>query len=381
MRHCIFLFVLCLLLAGCAQPQPEPAAETTLPSAPQPTAATTAATEPPDPLQLILQGMTTEEKVGQLFLARCPAENAISDIQDYHLGGYILFGRDFQKETPDSLRQTLQAYQDAASLPMLMAVDEEGGSVCRVSSNPVFRASRFPSPREAYAQGGLEQVLSVETEKARLLHSLGINVNMGPVCDITTDAGAFMYPRSLGEGPRETGRFAASAVQIMKQQKVGSVLKHFPGYGNTADTHTGMATDQRTLEELEQQALIPFSSGIQAGCDAILISHTIVSAFDPELPASLDPSIHRYLRETMGFEGVIITDDLVMQAITDSFGTEEAAVLAVLAGNDLLCSTEYPLQYPAVLQAVQEGRISMEQLNAAVMRILRWKQALGLICE
>lgn len=330
-------------------------------------------------MQMLLDAMTVEEKVGQLFLARCSAMMAVQDIGSYHLGGYILFGQDFDGETPDSFRTKIAQYQAASPIPLLIAVDEEGGTVCRVSSRRAFRSSRFPSPREAYAEGGMEPVLAVEMEKAALLRDLGINVNMGPVCDITTDSGSFLYARSLGEGPEETGRFASSTVQIYGNYKLGSVLKHFPGYGNNPDTHTQMVRDDRSLEELEKADLIPFAAAIQSGADAVLVSHNIISALDDTAPASLSPAVHDYLRNTMGFAGVIVTDDLVMQAITDRYGPEEAAVLAVLAGNDLLCSTEYQIQYPAVLEAVQSGRISVEQLDASVMRILKWKKELGLI--
>ena len=109
------------------------------------------------------------------------------------------------------------------------------------------------------------------------------------------------------------------------------------------------------------------------------MSHNIVTAMDAEFPASLSPAVHDYLRSAMGFEGVIVTDDLVMEAITKAYGPEEAAVLAVLAGNDLLCSSEYQIQYPAVLGAVRSGRISTDRLDASVMRILQWKKELGLI--
>ena len=379
MRHFSLFLILSLLLAGCAPAQPAVSPDMTFPS---PTEAPTLATEPPaptDPMDALLASMTVEEKVGQLFLARCPAEGAMEDLLAYHLGGYLLFGQDFDNETPDSLRQTLTAWQCAAPIPLLIAVDEEGGTVCRVSSHSAFRSRRFPSPRESYAAGGMEQVLSTETEKAALLSGLGINVNMGPICDIATNAGSFMYRRSLGHTPEETGRFASATVQIYGNHRLGSVLKHFPGYGNNADTHTDIITDRRSLEELEETDLLPFSAGISAGADAILVSHTIVTAMDAEYPASLSPAVHDYLRREMGFEGVIVTDDLVMEAITESYGAEEAAVLAVLAGNDLLCSSEYRIQYPAVLAAVESGRISMEQLDESVMRILQWKRELGLI--
>jgi beta-N-acetylhexosaminidase len=225
----------------------------------------------------------------------------------------------------------------------------------------------------------MEAVLLCEKEKCLLLSSVGINVNLAPVCDITTDPSAFLYDRSLGQSPEITSEFIRDTVLEMNSNKIGSCLKHFPGYGNNADTHVGMAVDHRSLEELENRDLLPFAAGIQAGADAILVSHTIVEALDPVLPASLSPAVHDYLRNTMGFQGVIVTDDLVMQAITDTYGAGEAAVLAVLAGNDLLCSTEYTLQYEAVLTAVLEGRISIDVLNDAVRNVLEWKIELGLI--
>ena len=332
-----------------------------------------------DPVEALLNAMTVEEKVGQLFLARCPDINAVRDIQTYHLGGYILFGRDFTGQTPQSITATLASYQEAAKIPMLIAVDEEGGTVTRVSSYKAFRGSRFPSPRNLYNQGGLSLLLDTEAEKCRLLTGLGIQVNMAPVCDITTNARSFMYSRSLGLSAQKTAEAIAAMVQVAKENGIGAVLKHFPGYGNNTDTHTGIAVDNRPLAELESNDLVPFAAGIQAGCDAILVSHTFVNAMDTQFPASLSLSVHRYLRNRMGFDGVIVTDDLAMGAITDLYGTEEAAVLAVLSGNDLLCCSEYAIQYQAVLEAVQDGRISQNILDQAVRRVLRWKQSLGLL--
>ena len=379
MKPICLLTALLILLCGCSH-----IPEETLPSTQPPTVEVTQETLPPateaaDPLEQLLSIMPTEYKVGQLFLARCPETNGVEDIKTYHLGGYILFGRDFENQTPESLAATLSQYQLASPIPLLIAVDEEGGSVCRVSSNPAFRSHRFPSPRNLFLSGNMEAVLEAEAEKAALLSGLGINTNLAPVCDITTKPGAFLYSRSLGQDPETVGEFAAGALQIMEDHGIGGVLKHFPGYGNNADTHTGIATDDRSLDQLESCDLIPFQRGIDAGCDAIMMSHNIVSAMDAAYPASLSPAVHDYLRETMGFTGVIVTDDLDMGAITETYGAGEAAVLAVLAGNDLLCSTEYPTQYEAVLEAVTSGRISMEILDAAVLRILKWKQSLGLL--
>ena len=387
MRY-VALLISMLLLVGCAAPLPaEDDAPPSTPSQAVPETSDvvqTVPTEPtpteaPDPVRQLLNQMTLEERVGQLFFARCQPDTALTDIQTYHLGGFVLFASDFEGQTPDSFREKVEGYQSAASIPLLLGVDEEGGTVTRISRYSAFRSSPFPSPRTSFAQGGMEQVLAVETEKCQLLRSLGINVNLGPVCDISQDSEAFMYARSLGQDAQTTASFVSQTVDIMNQSQIGSVLKHFPGYGNNTDTHTGIAVDTRSLEALENQDLVPFAAGIEADCGAILVSHTIVQALDDTLPASLSPAVHQYLRQEMGFEGVILTDDLVMQAITDQYGAGEAAVMAVLAGNDLLCSTDYAIQYQAVYDAVMAGRIDLDTLNAAAGRVLRWKINLGLL--
>lgn len=384
------VFLCCLLLAGCASGSvPVSAATPTLPetlptetvpadvpTVPEPMSAVPA---PVDPVRQMISDMSLEQRVGQLFLARCNADTAAADIRQYHLGGLVLFGSDFENQTPDSMCQTIAAYQNSAEKPLLIAVDEEGGDVTRISQFPAFRDRRFSSLRKRYDQGGLEGVLAEEEEKCRLLSDLGINVNLGPVCDITTEPEAFMYSRSLGQDAQKTAEVTASTVNLMNAFSIGSVLKHFPGYGNNVDTHTGIAVDTRALSELEERDLVPFTAGIQAGCGAVMVGHIIVEALDRELPASLSPAVHRYLREELGFSGVIMTDDLVMQAITDQYGAGEAAVMAVLAGNDLLCSTEYAVQYQAVLQAVLDGRIDIDVLNSALRNVLEWKISLGLL--
>ena len=385
MRKYLLLILCCLLLAGCGMKSVP--AETALPSLPETVPATAPAvpettvpeTTPPDPVRQMISDMSLEQRVGQLFLARCNAETAIQDIQQYHLGGLVLFGEDFENQSMESMRQTIGAYQDAAEKPLLIAVDEEGGDVTRISRFSAFRERRFSSLRTRYDLGGLDAVLAEEDEKCRLLSDLGINVNLGPVCDITTDPTAFMYTRSLGQDAQTTADVTAAIVNLMRDFRVGSVLKHFPGYGNNADTHTGIAVDSRPLSDFESQDFLPFSAGIQAGCGGILVGHILVEALDPELPASLSPAVHRYLREELGFSGVIMTDDLVMQAITDQFGAGEAAVMAVLSGNGLLCCTEYAVQYEAVLQAVLDGRIDIDVLNSAVRNVLEWKISLGLL--
>lgn len=332
-----------------------------------------------DPMDYVAK-MTDEELVGQLFLVRCPGgSQAIEDISRYHLGGYVLFGDDFKNESVQSVSEKITSYQNASVLPLLIAVDEEGGTVTRVSRYPQFRDEKFLSPRNIYDRGGIEAITEVENEKCELLKSLGINVNLGPVCDITRNSNSFMYNRSLGQDPETTAVFVDTVVGIMAEKQVGCVLKHFPGYGDNVDTHYGIAVDNRSLEELESADLVPFQTGINSGCDSIMISHTYINAIDSELPASLSPKVVGYLRENMCFDGVIMTDDLAMGAISDQFGAEESAVIALEAGVDVLCCTDYPEHYQAVLDALKSGRLSRDQLEESASRIIQWKYQLGLL--
>lgn len=339
--------------------------------------------EEPDPIaaraQELLDGMTLEEKVGQMFIARCPETDAAQLAADYHLGGYILFGRDFKDKTAEQVTTDIQSYQDAAEIPLLIAVDEEGGTVNRVSSNPNLRSSHFRSPQSLYSEGGLELVRSDAQEKCRLLESLGININFAPVCDVSQDPADFIYDRTLGRDAQETSQYVAAVVETMAEEGMGSVLKHFPGYGNNTDTHTGVAYDDRPYDTFLTSDFLPFQAGIAAGADMVLVSHNIVSAMDEASPASLSPEVHRVLREDLGFTGVIVTDDLVMDGVRDFAGDDEAAVLAVQAGNDLLCCTDFQTQVPAVLAAVESGEITEEQIDAAVLRVLTMKLRLGIL--
>ena len=327
----------------------------------------------------ILSGMTTEQKVGQMFLARCPEQQAAEKCAQYALGGYILFGRDFENKTPEEAKAGIAACQSASTVPMIIATDEEGGTVNRVSRYKQYRSNPFHSPSELYAEGGLDFIINDTAEKCRLLLSLGVNVNMAPVCDITTDPQAFMYNRSLRQDAETTSLYASVVASTCKSEGMGCVLKHFPGYGNAADTHTGGALDQRDLEEFYQNDFLPFKAGIDSGAGAVLVCHNTVTAMDSQNPASLSPEVHRILREELGFDGVIVTDDLYMEAITGILTPQQAAVSAVLAGNDLICCTEFELQVPAVIEAVSNGTISESRIDESVMRILLWKMDLGII--
>ena len=328
--------------------------------------------------ELILEKMTLEEKVGQMFIVRCPEEDAINKVSEYKIGGYILFGRDFEGETKTSLTKTIENYQNEAKIPLLIGVDEEGGTVNRVSKYKAFRNTPFKSPQELYKEGGMDLIISDTEEKCELLKSLGINVNFAPVCDISTNSKDYMYKRSFGKNAEKTAEYVENVVSTMKENKVASVLKHFPGYGNNVDTHTGISYDKREYNQFVSSDFIPFESGIEAGADIVLVSHNIVECMDEKYPASLSEKVHKILREELNFDGIIITDDLYMDAIKE-FSNDEAAILAVQAGNDLLCCTDFEIQIPAVINDVKDGKISEERINESVLRILNLKINLGIL--
>ena len=156
-----------------------------------------------DQARQLLDQMTPEQKIGQVFLVRCPEDSQLEQVQALHPGGLLLFGRDFKGKTAEQVRQKIQSYQQAAQTPLLIGADEEGGTVARVSACPQLREKRFSSPQKLYQQGGLESILADCREKDALLTSLGINVNLAPVADLSTDPGDFIYDRTLGQGTED----------------------------------------------------------------------------------------------------------------------------------------------------------------------------------
>ena len=328
-------------------------------------------------LQALLDSMTLEEKVGQLFFVRCPEENAVEDISIYHLGGYLLFGRDYKNGeawlTKEQFTEKIQSYQDAAEIPLFIGSDEEGGTVTRASRNPNLFSEAFQSPQAIYSTGGMEALAQDALDKSQSLLDLGINVNFAPVCDVSTDPNDFIYDRTLGQDAETTADYITRTVLTMGDAGEMSVLKHFPGYGSNADTHTGIAVDQRPMETFETADLLPFKAGIEAGAPFVLVSHNIVNCMDPELPASLSPAVHKILREECSFDGIAITDDLAMDAVKAYAKDGAVAVLALQAGNDMVVTTDYRTQIPAVIAAVQEGTLDESVIDDACLRVLRCK--------
>ncbi len=331
-------------------------------------------------IEAIMKNMTLDEKIGQLFIVRCPREDAASDIAKYHLGGYTLYAVDFEGQTPESVKETLSEYQRNAKVPMFIAVDEEGGGVVRASKYPEFRAEPFASPQNIYKSSGMDGLIADTAEKCDFLRELGMNLNYAPVCDLAFDPQNYIHHRTMGLDAEQSGECIAQIVREMCRKSFGCSLKHFPGYGDNVDTHTGMARDSvRTVNDFRARDYLPFARGIEAGAGMVMVAHIIIGCLDKELPASLSPRVHEILRNELKFDGVIVTDSLDMGAITDFTGGSEAAVAALLAGNDLLCCSSYKNQIPALKKAVDDGVVTENRINESVARILKLKEKLGII--
>ena len=322
-----------------------------------------------------LATMTLEEKVGQLFWARVPSNHQIEDLQSYHLSGYILFGRDFEGRSLEDIKTLIKGYQAAAKIPLLIGSDEEGGTVTRISS---ILETPFQSPMALYQQGGMEAVLSDTKQKAELLKSVGVNAGLFPVADISRNQSAFIYDRTIGQDAQTTASYVQQVVEELKKSKVGSTLKHFPGYGDNGDSHTAIIQDNRSLDELRQADFLPFQAGIDAGADSVLVSHNILSKIDT-VPSSISPKITDLLRKELHFKGVIMTDDFDMAGIADFVSQDEAAFQVILAGNDLILGSSYQTQIPYLLKKISSGELTEERIDESVRRILTWKYDLGLL--
>lgn len=335
-----------------------------------------------------LKHLTLEEKVGQLFFAACPATDAPSAVTQYHLGGILLFTRDYQDisgnwltaETFAEKISSLQtAAQDDTGISLFIGSDEEGGTVTRASRNLNLFESKFPSPQTLYQTEGLEGLLIKTTSFNEQLLSYGVNVNFAPVCDISTHSTDFIYDRSFGQDAAATADYISQVVTAMGSAGVGSVLKHFPGYGSNVDTHTGIAMDTRPYEQFTAEDYLPFLSGIDAGAPFVLVSHNIVTCLDEAYPASLSPAWHVQLRSHLGFDGIILTDDLNMGAVQSYAKEGNIAVLALQAGNDMIVTSDFEQQISTVLDAVENGTLSEDIINNACRRVLTGKQRLHLL--
>ena len=301
----------------------------------------------------IVDNMSLEEALGQIYMVHHSIDS-LEDVKRYYLGGFIFFGSDFRNKTREDVLDMVDKLNNNSKIPLLLAVDEEGGIVTRISSNPNLASERFKSPRELYKEGGFDLIRDDTIKKNEILEGLHLNINLAPVLDISND-------------PKD---YIAS-----KDSKISYVMKHYPGYGKNSDTHKSKSLDTRSMEEIESD-LIPFSKGIQSGGKAIMISHNIVEALDSNNPASISISNHNYLRNALGFRGMVITDALNMGATAD---IKNMGIKSLVSGNDILVTKNYKEDVNNILEGVSKGQVSSKYIRVLAIKVIEWKINKGLI--
>lgn len=398
-RNLLALILLIVFtLTGCqtaAVPAPAPEAAPTA-AVPSPESTPTPALTPvpePDPLAEQLAAMTVEEKVGQLLIGGFEGteigDQATRLVQEYQVGGLILYGRNIAGAGQlVTLTNALKAL-NGDGIPLFLSIDQEGGGVDRMPPEVL----RTPGAYCVGQTGSVPAAQSYGDVLAAECAAFGLNLDFAPVLDVWSNPGnTVIGQRAFSADARTVAGLGPAAARRMMDQGVIPAVKHFPGHGDTAvDSHVGLPVVDKSPEELEETELIPFRAAIQsAGTDgqvpAVMVAHILLTQLDPERPASLSPAVVTgLLREELGFAGAVLTDDLTMGAVTQSYGLGEAAVLAVEAGCDILLvchgQDSVPAVRTALLEAVASGRITAERLDESVYRILRLKTEYALTNE
>ena len=321
-----------------------------------------------------MKDMKLEEKLGQMIFPRFNYKNRTDDIKNKKPGGFVLFAYDFDYNATfiqDYIKEIQNLSDSNVGLPLGLAVDEEGGTVVRVSK--YHRPEKFPSPQQIYNESGNDGIAKIDAEKRDLLRKFFLNVNLAPVADISTNSSDYIYDRTIGRNAELSSEYIEKDVEGYVKDNFTCCAKHFPGYGNNIDTHGDIAIDERSYEQFQNEDFLTFEAAIRQQIPMILVSHNIVKCKDDKHPASLSKAWHDVLRNELGFSGLILTDDLSMGAIKKYTDNVSEAVLAVNAGNDILLTSDYYMHYDALIEAVHSGVIKEEVIDTACKRIIAWK--------
>lgn len=337
-----------------------------------------------------LNGMTLDEKIGQLFMApACPLrkEDHWADwmilIEDYQVGNAIL-----KQSDPDSQVEFLNRLQERSEIPLLIGADAEWGLAMRMSGT-----IGFPRNMTLGAVQDLEKIYQMGKEIGREAKQVGIHMNFAPVVDVNFNPkNPIIGSRSFGDNPEEVAKRGTAFLRGMQDEGILACPKHFPGHGDTAvDSHVDLPFIPFDRERLDQVEFLPFRKTVEAGAKALMLGHLLVPSIDPIYPASLSKECIKIAREEWGFEGLIVTDALNMKALTNRYSPEEIAVLARRAGCDLLLfgahrdlDVDYlliemiPRAITGLRNAYRDGTLDLGELNASVLRILKAKERLNL---
>lgn len=358
--------------------------------------------EPVDEIKAMLESMSLREKIGQLFFIRAdsldltqsPEQVNASDavgvkelspdmaevLDAYPVGGLVMFAKNIT-DGPQ-LTAFIASLQESSGIPLFIAADEEGGAVARLANHPAFELPRYESAAAVGASGDPADALAMGNTIGGYLLRYGFNMDFAPVADVNTNPDNPVIGTRAFSSDGETAAAMASAMaEGLKEQGIIPVFKHFPGHGDTAeDSHKGIAVSYKSLEELYGCELLPYMSLTETDC--VMVGHIAL----PDVTGGLTPStlsadiIEGLLRGTLGFEGVVLTDSMAMEAITLDYSPGEAAVMAIAAGCDIILGPEeFIPAFEGLLEAVESGKVSEERIDESVYRVLSLKKAYGLI--
>ncbi len=339
----------------------------------------------PQTAEEALQKMSLAEKAAQLFIVHPEQllnEKRVTAFSGeslrYDVGGVILFDANIVNRS--QCIGLISALQNASKTPLFIAVDEEGGRVARVANNKNMGTTVFSSmskiviPEEAY---------NVGKTIGKDIKQLGFNLNFAPVADVNSNPeNPIINDRSFGSDPNTVATLVENAVKGFDDSKMLCTLKHFPGHGDTeTDSHLGYTEVNKTLNELKKTEFVPFKAGIDANADFVMMGHiALPKVTGNNLPATLSSEIISILRNDLNFKGIVITDSMSMKAITNTYASDKAAVMALKAGNDMiLIPSDLDTAISGIISAVKGGEISEGRLNESVLKILKLKYSSGIV--
>lgn len=343
----------------------------------------------------ITKDMSLKQKIGQLFMVSVYSLDSSGSksqtkvttamkktMKKYPVGGILLFSKNVESEK--QLKQLTQDLQNASHVPLFIAADEEGGTVSRIASKLPDSVTQYPQAREIGETYTDQQIAKMGKEQSKQLKALGINMNLAPVADVlSNEDNTEIGNRSFGSDAKEVASIVKTLVKSMQKQQISATLKHFPGSGDAlGDTHRGAVETKQTIQELRKKEFLPFESGMNADADAVMVSHLILTnVTDEKEPCSLSERvISDILRDEMEYDGLILTDAMNMNSITDNYSSGEAAVKAVKAGVNIVVMPEDLGQaFKAVKSAVKNGKIKESVVDKAVRRIIYTKLKRGVI--
>jgi len=388
-----FIFLMSFLLvflSACSNPSRATTPAAT-PIAPRPQPSPDPAVTQKDIVLHLMAGMSLDQKLGQLIVVEYSGNNYQDSGLQYmvtqqHIGGILYQEVNHNFDPPDNTIDGLAAFssqiQDDATIPMLIGTDQEGGQVNRLQN---FHGP-LPSAAAMVATGDPQYAFSQGAQTANWMAQLGMNSDLAPVVDVHTVDPPILQDRMFGNTPQIVATYAEAFLNGLQQNGVAGCLKHFPGLGAlTSDPHLGLPTINRSLSDLEKIDLAPYKLMIDKDHPAMIMdTDVIMPAIDPKLPAELSPNaINGILRGSLGYDGVVITDGLYMQGVSDYWTLSQAATLAIIAGNDLIEGPYTVSQVAEVIsalkQALQDGKLTLARIDQSVERILLMKVEYGII--